>query len=148
MDIKNFRLKTKNNYKKVNYTSICDENSFFDDVALQLSCGVDALELEVDNISSKQHLSIAKKLRELCSIYDALFFISDRCDIAFLCEADGIILSKESISFENAKNILGEDFMYGYLIEDEKEITNQFDFYISTNTINNWAFDKPLFIRK
>lgn len=148
MDIKNFRLKTKHNYKKVNCSSFCDENSFFDHVAQQLSNGVDALELEENKLSSKQFLSIAKKTRELCSIYDALFFINDRCDITFLCEADGVVLSKESISLENAKNILGENFMYGYLIENKKEITNQYDFYVSENAINNREFDKPYFIRK
>lgn len=148
MDIKNFRLKTKNNYKKINYSSFNDENSFFDYVAQQLSNGIDILELQEDKLSSKQFLSIAKKTRELCSIYDALFFIYERCDIAFLCDADGIILSNESISLNNAKNILGDGFMYGYLIENNNEITNQFDFVVSENTMNSCDFNTPYFKRK
>ena len=105
MDIKNFRLKSKKNYKKVNFSLFNDENSFYDYVARLLENGTDIIEFEETNISSRQFLSIAKKLRELCSIYEALFFIYERCDIALLCEADGIVLSDESIGLKNAKKV-------------------------------------------
>ena len=148
MDIKNFRLKSKKNYKKVNFSLFNDENSFYDYVARLLENGTDIIEFEETNISSRQFLSIAKKLRELCSIYEALFFIYDRCDIALLCEADGIVLSDESIELKNAKNILGKEFMYGYFIKNKNLPNEEFDFLVSENSIKYSDLDLPCYIRK
>lgn len=148
MDIKNFRLKNKKNYQQVNYSSFNNEDSFFNFIAEKLSNGVDILEFKEEKISSKLFLSLARKIRELCSIYEALFFIYDRCDIAFLCEADGVISSSKSIDLQQAKHILGENAMYGYLIEGkcnlDKCVEEKYDFFVSTEKIDNYTV-KPFF---
>ena len=54
-----------------------------------------------------------KKVKELCALYDALFIINDRVDIAHILGADGVHLGQEDIDINSARDLLGKDSIIG-----------------------------------
>lgn len=62
---------------------------------------------------SKSTLDEAMKLKFLCKEYNATFIINDNPELAFEVKSDGVHLGKEDISIQDARNILGENFLIG-----------------------------------
>ncbi len=85
-----------------------NEQEFLDNLAKELKEGADLIIFKTIAPSGIS-LEAAKKAKLLAGEFDATFLIHDRADIAFLTEADGIILSKESISEADAAKILGNE---------------------------------------
>jgi thiamine-phosphate pyrophosphorylase len=71
--------------------------------------GIRLFQLRVkDKLADKEHLELARRVRELTRQYDVAFFINDRPDIAKLCEADGLHLGPDDMSAANARKIVGD----------------------------------------
>ena len=66
-------------------------------------------------------IELGKRIRELCSIYNALFIIYDRLDIAQIVHADGVLLEEDSIDVETTREILGSNFIIGIQINKEND---------------------------
>ena len=101
---------------KINSKIIKENNLYFiaiehDDlirkIASVLEAGVKIIQYRPKNIIDKRVLKEAKKIRELCKGYSALFIINDRIDIALACDADGVHLGQEDIDIKSARKILG-----------------------------------------
>lgn len=75
--------------------------------------GVDAVQIREKDLSSKDLLELALKLREITK-NKALLIINDRVDIAFLANADGIHLGRNSMSLSEVKK-LKDKFNYPML---------------------------------
>ncbi len=54
-------------------------------------------------------VKIGHKIRQLCSIYDSLYIVKSRCDIATITEANGVLLSDKDIKIEDARKILSHE---------------------------------------
>lgn len=149
MDIKNFRLQNRKNIKKISASIEKNCNEILNDIALNLEEGVDIICLSNKDFTSKSFLELAFRTRELCSLYEALLFIEEKIDIAFLCCADGIVLSKNSIDINQAKKILDENFMFGFYTEEKKEqkekFLSEYDFLIFSKKENTFDFEIPHF---
>ncbi len=111
-NIKNLLLKDKNIYLITNSDGI-DEQEFLDTVAKCLKSGVKLIQYREKNMSASQMISTGKKLRQLCSMYDALLIVNDRIDIAKIIEADGVHLGQDDINIEDARKLLGDDMIIG-----------------------------------
>src|SRR4030067_1319500 len=62
-----------------------------------LKAGVKAIQLREKDLSTRELLRLAYKMRELTKKYNAKLFINDRLDIALAVEADGVHLTQNSI---------------------------------------------------
>ena len=62
-----------------------------------LKGGVKAIQLREKDLSTRELLRLAYKMRELTKKYNAKLFINDRLDIALAVEADGVHLTQNSI---------------------------------------------------
>src|SRR4030067_3224023 len=62
-----------------------------------LKAGVKAIQLREKDLSTRELLKLAYKMRELTKKYNAKLFINDRLDIALAVEADGVHLTQNSI---------------------------------------------------
>lgn len=118
MDVKmnklnKFRLKDKKLYLVTNSDSFDSEDAFLDAVASALKGGVDLVQLREKNSSAKRIIELGKKVRALCSHYNALFIINDRIDIAQIVDADGVHLGQDDADVEAAREILGENTIVG-----------------------------------
>lgn len=75
--------------------------------------GVTMVQLREKDISGKEFLERAIKLRELTKRYGVSFVINDRIDIALLCDADGVHVGQSDIGAKEARRLLGEDKIVG-----------------------------------
>ena len=122
MNINQLRLKNKKKYLIVNSDKFKTENDFLDAIAQKLNEGIDIIELREQNSTPDKIVRIGKKIRELCYIFNTLFIINDRIDIAQIIQADGIFLNKFSIDITSARNLTNEKTIIGKYISDKEEI--------------------------
>lgn len=112
-NIKQALLKDKNLYLITCSDNFKTEVDFIDKVALALKNGVKIIQYREKNKSASEIIQTGKKIRQLCSMYDALFIVNDRIDIAQILEADGVHLGQDDIDINLARKILGEDKIIG-----------------------------------
>ncbi len=148
MKINKLRLLNRRKYTIVNSENYNSENDFLDAVALSLEQGSQIIQLCEKHFNDKKTIELGKKVRELCSIYGALFIIWQRADLVQILNADGIHLDENSISIHMAKELLGENIIIGKSINTEEEITNAIkndaDYIFIKNTVKTYKI--PHFI--
>lgn len=71
-----------------------------------IDVGVDAVQIREKELSSKELLKLAKKLRRITE-KKAMLIINDRIDIAILSGADGVHLGMNSISLPEVRKLIG-----------------------------------------
>ncbi len=113
MKINKIRLIDKKLYLVTNSDSFNSDGEFLDAAAAALKGGVDILQLREKHSDAKRIIELGKRLRELCSIYNALFIINDRIDIAQIVQADGVHMGQDDIDVHLAREIVGENFIIG-----------------------------------
>ncbi len=113
MKLNKFLLKDKRLYLVTNSDKFESEDRFLDAVAAALKGGVDIVQLREKTSSAKRIIELGKKIRNLCSIYGALFIVNDRIDIARIVEADGVHLGQDDADVNAAREILGENAIVG-----------------------------------
>ena len=108
-------------------------------VANILNNGVKIIQFYSKNLSDFKNIEIAHKLRQLCSIFNALLIINSRIDIAQLVKADGICLFDGDITSKQVKSLTHDDLIIAMHIDNFKssfdEIKNDID-YICFDSIN------------
>lgn len=75
--------------------------------------GVTMVQLREKDISGKEFLERAIKLRELTKRYGVSLIINDRVDIALLCDADGVHVGQSDIGAKDVRRLVGEDKIVG-----------------------------------
>ena len=149
MKINQLRLKNKKKYLIVNSDSYKTENDFLDAIANRLNEGIDIIELREINSTPDKIIRIGKKVRELSSIFNTIFIINDRIDIAQIIHADGIFLNKFSIDITSARELTNKETIIGKFVSNEEEIKKAekdgADYLIYEKDINSKT-DLPYFI--
>lgn len=145
MKINKLRLKDKKSYLVIEYTKFDDKNDLLNKIANKLETGIEIIELNCTNANLKELIPDAKKIRELCSIYNVLYIVNDRIDIAQITEADGIFLEENSIDIENAKRLLNENSIIGTAYHSKGSDYIALTDTIELNPNNNETF---YFVRK
>lgn len=108
-----FRMQDRKLYLVTNSDSFESDDAFLDAVASALKGGVDILQLREKNACAKKVIELGKKVRELCSLYNALFIVNDRIDIAKIVKADGVHLGQDDADIDSAREMLGENAIVG-----------------------------------
>lgn len=113
MELNKLRLKDKKLYLVTNSDKFDTDDEFLDAVASALKGGVQIVQLREKTAPAARMIELGKKIRELCSIYNALFIVNDRIDIAQILQADGVHLGQDDIDIKYAREILGTNFIVG-----------------------------------
>lgn len=92
--------------------SLC-KRDWFHTAEDALTGGARALQLREKQLSDRELLERAKRLRELCSSHGALLIINDRPDVALASRAHGVHLGQDDMSVSEARGILGDEFVIG-----------------------------------
>ncbi len=149
MKINQLRLKNKKKYLIANSDSYKTENDFLDAIANRLNEGIDIIELREINSTPEKIIRIGKKVRELSSIFNTLFIINDRIDIAQIIHTDGIFLNKFSIDITSTRELTNKETIIGKFVSNEEEIKKAerygADYLIYEEKINSKT-DLPYFI--
>ncbi len=107
------------------------EEDFLEALQDSLSSGIKAFQLREKDLTAKEFYYLAKKVRDITRIYNALLFINDRIDIALAVEADGVHLPQQGIPCQTVRKIWGNRFIIGvstHSIEEAKEASEWADF--------------------
>ena len=110
-------LKDKKTYKVCILENTEKENEFLNETAKILKDSTDVIEFDGTKLNSKDYLSVAKKLRDLCGVFNALLIIKDRIDIAKLSNAEGIALDIHSIPPQEAHKLSEDILLLGYHVQ-------------------------------
>ena len=142
MDIRNkiIDLKFRNKQFAVRYVynGYGNKDEFFDKVASDISSGAEIVLFSGENMPDGEFLDCAKKLKQLCEMFEITFIVESRVDIAYLCGADGVNLNEEDIDIRSAREILGEETLIGISVNtlsgESYSVKDGAD-YISVNQI-------------
>ena len=133
-----FRLQDKNLYLVTSSENFENDDDFLNAIASSLEGGVRLLQLREKSHDAKRTIRLGKKIRELTSIYDAIFILNDRIDIAQIIDADGVHLGQDDIGIKEARNILGDKMIIGistHCPEQAKKAVEQGADYIGVGPI-------------
>ncbi|MEI8377190.1 MAG: thiamine phosphate synthase [bacterium] len=108
-----FRLQDKNLYLVTSSDNFENEDDFLNAVASAFEGGVRLIQLREKSHDAQKIIRLGKKIRELASIYDAIFILNDRIDIAQIVDADGVHLGQDDVDIKDARNILGDKMIIG-----------------------------------
>lgn len=111
--LKKRRLEDKKLYLVTDRSKFESIDDFLDAIASALKGGVQIVQLREKTATAKEFTELGKKIKELCSLYDALFIINDRVDIAHIVGADGVHLGQDDIDIDSARHLLGNDAIVG-----------------------------------
>ncbi|MDP3296324.1 MAG: thiamine phosphate synthase [Thermodesulfovibrionia bacterium] len=86
-----------------------------------LKGGVKAIQLREKDLSMRELVRLAYKMRDLTKKYNAKLFINDRFDIALAVEADGVHLTQNSIPADAVRKIVKKKLLIGVSTHSLKE---------------------------
>ncbi|MFM7365803.1 MAG: thiamine phosphate synthase [Cuspidothrix sp.] len=87
-----------------------------------LQGGLTLLQYRDKNAHDLMRLEQAKKLRDLCHHYGALFIINDRVDLALVVDADGVHLGQQDMPIAVARQLLGNQRIIGRSTTNPQEM--------------------------
>lgn len=129
LKLNEYRLAHVKNYLVIEkYTDETDDD-FLNRIAEKLNNKIDMLQFNQGNISTKEYYLLGKKLRELCSIFNVIFIIKNRIDVAKAVNADGIILEENELPPDFAKEFLEENSIIGLLTTAQNPDLSEFDYF-------------------
>ena len=97
---------------------ITDSTGFTEEEFLQrteaaLQGGVTFLQIREKEKTTREYLSLARKVHNLTKKYNVPLIIDDRLDIALAMDAEGVHLGKSDMPIDLARKILGPDKIIG-----------------------------------
>ena len=97
---------------------ITDSTGFSEEEFLQrteaaLQGGVTLLQLREKEKSTREYLSLAKKVHKLTERYGVPLIIDDRLDVAMAVDAEGVHLGQSDMPIDIARSIFGQDKIIG-----------------------------------
>ena len=101
-------------YSKLQYISQgVTANDQIRNIKSVLDAGCEWIQLRFKNEDLASIMSLAEQVKDLCSIYQAVFIVNDRVDIAKSVDASGVHLGLQDMAVIHARNILGEQKIIG-----------------------------------
>ena len=89
------------------------EEEFLGRTEAALQGGVTFLQIREKEKTTREYLSLARKVHELTRKYNVPLIIDDRIDIAMAIDAEGVHLGKSDMPIDLARKILGPDKIIG-----------------------------------
>lgn len=83
------------------------ERTLWDSVEEAIRGGVTLIQLREKEISSREYLELAQRVKEVTDRYGIPLIINDRIDIAMAIDADGVHLGPEDLPVPIARKLLG-----------------------------------------
>lgn len=112
-------------YDAFRFQYITHENermSYLDGATAALQGGCRWIQLRMKDAKRSEVLTVGKELRKACKEHNAILIIDDLVDVCWQLKADGVHLGKDDMSVEDARGILGQDFIIGATCHDAEEI--------------------------
>jgi thiamine-phosphate pyrophosphorylase len=89
------------------------ERTLWEAVGDAIRGGTTVVQLREKEISSKEYLELAQRVKKVTDRHDIPLIINDRIDIALAIDADGVHLGPEDLPVPIARNLLGDGKIIG-----------------------------------
>lgn len=129
MNINFYRLNKTNSYLIFDINEKPNEINNFLNTCATIIKDVDIFHLKNSALNTKELLEIVKTLKLICAEFNVIFILEDRCDIVFTADIDGVFLNKNSFSYNDAKELLGENKIIGCEAHN-----NNADYFVLSDT--------------
>ncbi|MEP0871589.1 thiamine phosphate synthase [Trichocoleus desertorum AS-A10] len=96
--------------------------NLFATVEAALQGGLSLVQYRDKTADDNVRFSNAKKLRQICQDYNALFIVNDRVDLALAVDADGVHLGQQDIAIATARQLLGPHRLIGRSTTNSEEM--------------------------
>ena len=96
-------------------------------VKMAVDAGVRAVQLRERDLSDRDLLRLAEKLKVILNPAGALFFINDRIDICLAVDADGVHLRSDHIPISVARELLGANRLIGVSCHGIEQVVDSKD---------------------
>lgn len=127
------------------------EQDLFVAIREALKAGIKMIQLREKDLSERELLNFAYKMREITQEYGAKLFINNRLDIALCVKADGIHLGHASIPIRAIRQVVGDKMQIGMsthsiseAIEAESDGADFITFGPVFNTPSKMQYGEPL----
>ena len=84
--------------------------------------GVTMVQLREKNISTREFVELAVKLKKILTPYDVPLIINDRVDVAVASGADGVHIGQSDMPYHIARGMLGYDKIIGLSVENFEQV--------------------------
>ncbi|HEY9847954.1 MAG TPA: thiamine phosphate synthase [Leptolyngbyaceae cyanobacterium] len=91
-------------------------------VEAALQGGLSLVQYRDKNSDDDVRIDAVQKLRKLCRVYDALFIVNDRVDLALAVDADGVHLGQQDMPIAVARQLLGPHRLIGRSTTNPEEM--------------------------
>ena len=88
--------------------------------------GITLLQLREKDKSTRQYISLAKKVHTVAKKYSVPLIIDDRIDVALAIGAEGVHLGQSDMPISIARKILGENFIIGATAKTVEQATEAY----------------------
>ena len=90
-----------------------DRYSYADGARMALEGGCRWIQLRMKDASDEDFIAVAHEIQPICKRYDAVFILDDRVHLVRQLQADGVHLGKNDMPADEARSLLGEQFIIG-----------------------------------
>lgn len=90
-----------------------DRYDYVEGAKMALEGGCRWIQLRMKDASDEDFIAVASKVQPLCKQYDAVFVLDDRVHLVQQVKADGVHLGKNDMPADEARGILGEQYIIG-----------------------------------
>ena len=80
---------------------------------MALEGGCRWIQLRMKDASDDEVREVAAEIQPMCKAHDAIFLLDDRVELAKELKADGVHLGKNDMPVDEARRVLGEEFIIG-----------------------------------
>ncbi len=130
-NLKEILLKSKKQCIYLDFQSFTNFDECLDCLCNKIKDTESVVVLKTSNITPKTALDLSLKIRQIVSLFSSLFLIEDRSDIVKLANADGILLTNDSIDISYIKKLIDEEKFFAYFKNSNKDTDiSCFDFLI------------------
>jgi thiamine-phosphate pyrophosphorylase len=108
----------------------------------EMAClgGVDWVQLRLKNVSYDEYRSVALTVQAVCKAHNATFIINDNPALALEIKADGVHLGKEDMSPDEARKMLGDNFIIGCTANTADDIAHLSKYHINYIGLGPYRF--------
>lgn len=109
------------------YLITSPSETLFSTVEAALQGGLTLVQYRDKDTDDLARFNTARKLRQLCHDYDALFIVNDRIDLALAVDADGVHLGQQDAPIQFARQLLGSGRIIGRSTHNADDLTRAID---------------------
>jgi len=93
--------------------TLTPDETMLEQIERVLKSGVRVIQYRNKYATAEEAEKQCIRLQALCDVYEAIFIIDDRLDIAYRINADGLHVGEDDVSYEEARALLGDDKIIG-----------------------------------